>query len=387
MLKISDLLSSRRGRYYLERNQVYLEKNSFIKELKPPREPGILHLLGINTESQVVYMGQQIYADYHFSTMAKIFLLRSLASLENSVVTPLLLWSDTDRAGSDKLMTCIQWPAYPNPITITLAAPGMKNMELRYVTTTPPILSKAFDRLATCLQTKNADLSSKQRLRHIRHEFTTFDSVSLCDVNHHLTGIFLKGHMAFSPNDVFVSRILDSGLLENKIDQILNRICDFIVIFNEEVARAKRCGVDVKLKMLPDDYLPFHYSCPRDNHRIKLSRKEIGGDQFAVGRCRCGNDLTFFLGSKILSAISITQTRRWSLDVTLPLFLNEFLSGVVLGKSSALYGIILNKVLQYLFYESPIPGIIPDALATEGCQSRAPSLMVRYLEGIPCPNP
>jgi hypothetical protein len=59
-------------------------------------------------------------------------------------------------------------------------------------------------------------------------------------------------------------------------------------------------------------------------------------------------------------------------------------SGVVAGKSSAIYGMVLNRVLREALDKEPIPMLVPEDLASsapDGPRLVADSLIVNYLLG------
>jgi hypothetical protein len=68
--------------------------------------------------------------------------------------------------------------------------------------------------------------------------------------------------------------------------------------------------------------------------------------------------------------------------VLLPVFLNDLASGVVGGRSSAVYGMVLNRVLREALGEDPIPMLVPESLVSEdgvGTEPVGKSLVVSYL--------
>ena len=81
-------------------------------------------------------------------------------------------------------------------------------------------------------------------------------------------------------------------------------------------------------------------------------------------RADVGATYRFRLGRRELSFDEIVQTHRWSPDVPLPTLVNDSgeWSGWV-GKSSAIYGMVLNRVLREAFLDKePIPMLVPEGL-------------------------
>jgi hypothetical protein len=101
-----------------------------------------------------------------------------------------------------------------------------------------------------------------------------------------------------------------------------------------------------------------------------------------VARCSsCGTEHRFHLGSTALSADEVTITGRWSPDVTLPALLNDLFSGVVVGQSSGLYGLVLNELVSKVLGGTPIPMLVPENLGKVLAEEAPGSLVYDYLTG------
>jgi hypothetical protein len=88
------------------------------------------------------------------------------------------------------------------------------------------------------------------------------------------------------------------------------------------------------------------------------------------------------LGKDTLSIAEIAQTNRWSPDVCFPVFFNDLVSGFVAGKSSAIYLMILNEVLNKVLDKNPVPILVPESLRLNGNESdQIDSLIYRYFTG------
>jgi hypothetical protein len=120
--------------------------------------------------------------------------------------------------------------------------------------------------------------------------------------------------------------------------------------------------VDPQVHVLPDDYVPLHYACDECGARRRLRHERSAGDHFAAFECSCGAGRRFHLGRGELSLDELEETGRWSTDVTLPLYLNDLAGGAVAGRSSALYGLVLNEVLERALGREPIPMLVPGDL-------------------------
>ena len=182
---------------------------------------------------------------------------------------------------------------------------------------------------------------------------------------------------------MFVSEIVNCGMITDAVNLCLNNIVGFISVFNESDHSLMEMEINPQVKPLAEDYFPLYYACEIDNRRIKLYHKIDGIDHYAVGTCKCGVDYRFFLGSnKSLAVDELAATNRWSPDVCLPLFWNDLVSGVVAGKSSALYGLVLNEVLSRALGKKPVPVLVPKSLGVkESTPSQFDSLIYSYLTG------
>jgi hypothetical protein len=137
--------------------------------------------------------------------------------------------------------------------------------------------------------------------------------------------------------------------------------------------------VNPQVAVLPDDYLPLYYSCDADDRRLRLRHDVTGTEHFAAGTCTCGADYRFPLGGGPLSAEAVTRTDRWSPDVCVTLLQNDLVSGVVAGKSSAMYGLVLNEVLTRVLGREPVPVLVPADLGAAPGSEPTPSLLYQYL--------
>ena len=370
MREIKDLLAYPHEIEFLASQQLFVEPKDFLEQLRKPAQPALVNILKAEHCPSLVYMGQQIYTDYSLSTLSKVMTLRDIATQDRIRITPLLLWMDTDRSGSDKLISRIVWPRREQSISISIAPPGTKKREARYVEIDALVLKKAIDRLGTYLFETHPDAPTRKRYRRLRSLFVAEGISTLRDFNHRLTQFLFQENFDFDPPFVFVSNILNQGVITEAVNQCLNALPDMIAIFNEEIDALKRREISPQVKRLPNDYLPLNYSCPIDFQRIKLRHEIKGADHLATGVCGCGQRFFFNLGSGVLDASEIIETNRWSPDLTLPIFLNDFVSGVVLGKSSALYGIVLNNTIRRVFGKEPVPGLLPRALGQDNSWMR-----------------
>ncbi len=379
MRTLMDLLNSSTGLRFLESNRIFVTPGEFVDRLRSPAQPDLVDFFGVRKDARPVYVGQQIYADYRQSVLNKISALQNLAKEES--IFPFLMWSDTDRAGSDKLIARIVWPDQDKTISISIAPPGTKDAEPRFIDLDTLQLQKAIDRLGTYLfQSATRKRETKSRYRQLRTLFLPERALTLSEFNRQLTHFLLDNHLEFNPRSIFISDIMNRGMITDAINICLNNIIDFIGVFNETVYSMMQMEIEPQVKPLAEDYLPLCYSCEVDNRRLKLHHRLDGTEHFAVGSCKCGADYSFYLGRKSLAIDELARTNRWSLDVSLPIFLNDLVSGVVAGKSSALYGIVLNQVLSKVLGKKAGPVLVPASLgAKENNLRHFDSLIYSYL--------
>ena len=155
-----------------------------------------------------------------------------------------------------------------------------------------------------------------------------------------------------------------------------------IAVFNEAVAELVALDIDPQVRPVDEDYLPLHYSCPTDGSRLRLTHDRSDGHH-GVATCRCGTTYRFDLGRSTLGLGELATTGRWSPDVSLPVHHNDQASGWIVGRSTALYGLVFNAVVEKVMGGRPIPAWIPPELSSGPAagESDAPTLLLEYLLG------
>jgi hypothetical protein len=208
---------------------------------------------------------------------------------------------------------------------------------------------------------------------------------TLGDVNAALSDYLLGAQLGLDLPSTALSTIVARGVLTASVEAYLNALEDVVRAFNEAIATLADAGVDAHLRPLDDDYLPLFESCERCGTRLRLAHERAGADHYAIATCRCGELHRHHLGTSTLTLGELAQSGRWSPDVSLPVHHNELASGWVVGRSSALYGMVFNEVMERVLGLDPIPGFIPAELGGEvdDSDSRAygDSLLLEYLVG------
>jgi hypothetical protein len=386
MSTLAELTESERGAALLREEGVLLDRRSFLEALSPPPADALARLSRPSRRDDgrtrpLVYMGQQLSVDYGRSVLAKLALLSELETTHD--LDACALWGDVDRVGSDKRMTTISWPRTDGRVGVSLAPPGSKDREPRFISVDNRELLKALDRLRTFLGEAEATRRGLERYAHLRDLLSRRSVRTLADLSAEVTDLLLADR-GISLAPVRLSSLLEERDLTEQVEACLNALPRVIEAFNQAVFDLRERGIDPLLHPLADDYLPLRISCASDSTRLPLRRRDEPGGAYAVATCRCGATYRFRLGLRELSFDEIAETHRWSPDVLLPTLVNDLASGVVAGKSSAIYGMVLNRVLREALDKEPIPMLVPEGLtssAADGSWLVADSLMVSYLMG------
>jgi hypothetical protein len=378
MQTLADLMRSPQGQEWLASKDVFTSQQKFAESLKSPAQSDLAVTLGANGR-KLICSGQQLYIDYHQSVLSKILTLREFK--DNPDLFPFFLWVDTDRSGSDNLITKFAWPVDSKKGPIRITPSGMKDIESRFVQLDPVQLRSAIDKLGTHLRQSNVTRkSAKSKYLELRTFFDRERAGILSDFNYQLTYFLLNKHLGYSPESVILSDAINRGLITAEVNLLINHLDEVIKVFNASVQSMQELGIDPQVEIRDQDYLPLFYSCNVDNQRLRLKHVAGSGDHFATGTCRCGEEYRFSLGQGTLSIAEIAETQRWSPDVLMPAFFNDYVSGFVAGKSSALYLLIINDTLQQVLGKTPVPILVPESLSRSNSEpDQVDSLLYDYL--------
>jgi hypothetical protein len=371
---LADLLASAAGRAFLESRGVALERAAFVERVRPPARGGLVDLLGLEPGRAPVYVAHQTHVDFRRSVVSK---LRAARDLDGDPVTSVMLWLDTDRIGSDKASTTVTWPSGEDG-AFRLVPYRLRNLESRFA----PVDSERLDALVAQLGLWAGD-GAEERLRRLAAAVVEGAPATLAEATRALASFLLREQLAFSPPSAFVSTLVARGLLSATLADALGALDDVVRVFNGAVADLVAADVDPQVHPLGDDYLPLNYSCEACGARRRLRHERRGADHFAALDCSCGESRRFHLGRGTeLSLGELAPTGRWSTDVTLPVYVNDLASGLVAGRSSALYGLVLDEVLEKALGRSPIPMLVPEDLAAElRAEPEVDSVLYDYLVG------
>jgi hypothetical protein len=377
---LADLLATLGGREFLQARGVFTEPAEFLERLHPPRSDGIRRRLRLGQGSACVYVAHQLQCDYPRSVVAKFRALRDLA--RGGHVAPVVTWLDTDRAGASKSSTTLTWPGNRQAESLRLVPRRYGELETRFAPVDRERLEAAVSRLGAWTVAASGSEGSGERadrrIRDLADALLRNDVHTLAQTNLAISSWLLRG-LDPEPRPVLVSDLANDGLLTSAVNDAVTVIDDFVAVFNAAVDELRAADVDPQVRRLAPGYLPLRYSCPWDGARCPMTRRRHGADQFAVATCRCGAEHRFHLGSRRLSIDALVASQRWSVDVTLPAYLNDLFSGVVAGRSSALYGLVLNATLEKVLGRTPIPMLVPAELQATNVDREPDGLLYERL--------
>jgi hypothetical protein len=282
-----------------------------------------------------------------------------------------------DRTGSNKLSTSILWPRGGK--SVRMAPQRFKEREPRFV----PVERARLEEVAAQLEAwarSVGDGGAIERHRRLVEALLGEEVATLADANLRLTSVVLREHLGLEVPSILISDIAGRGLLTPAVDAALADLEGFVAVFNAAVDALVAADVDPQVRHLGERYLPLRYSCSNCGARCTLVHRRTGSDHFAEATCRsCGTGHRFHLGAGTPSASEVIASGRWSTDVSLPAYLNDLVSGVVVGRSSALYGLVLNEVVAKVLGGTPVPMLIPGELSSVLEDESPGSLLYEYL--------
>ncbi len=383
MRDLNDLLASPDGRSFLDSQDIFVDKDEFLARLRDPVHPSLTEIYGAK-QPRPVYALQQIYLDCTQSMLDRMALLDQLDGTGDCF--PFFLWIDTDLAGTDALMQRFFWPVFGKKASVRVSAGANAQLELRFVPVETSTIEQGLDKLNTYLsqsftgRKKLTRARARERYEQLRSVFLQHEGGVLSQLNHDVTYFLLNRYADMDPYSVLVSDLLDREVITGEVNLYLNNIDDVIRVFNEAVDHLHSRNIDPKVKPLAEDYLPLNYTCPGCRRRLRLHRQVEGPDTFAVAGCKCGNRSRFHLGAGRLSIDEIVEAGPWSPDVSLTLFMNDYVSGYVGGTSSGIYyGLVMKEVLEKVLQKRRVPILLPQPAPATDDPAPFDSLLYRYL--------
>ena len=375
MRTLEELMASHEGRSLLEMRGVATDEEAFVGSLRPPRLHELSEHLGTPSGAPIVYTAHQVMIDYPESVIAKFRAVQRVGGRPE--VAAAVLWLDLDRAGADRMAVGTVVHGRGGGLQIRLASRRHDHKEVRFVALEQAQVAQTVRKIDAWARQHTAAAGRAARVAQV---LLGGGSGTLGRTNLALSSLLLHEQLGMTVPSALISDLADRGILTQAVNDVVDAVEDVVTVFNAAVGSLVAADVDPQVHYLPADYLPLHYSCDRDDRRCTLSRRRAGADTFAVTTCLCGATYRFHLGSRSMSIDELAATGRWSTDVTLPLYLNNLASGVVVGRSSALYGMVLNEVLEKVLGWVPIPMLVPvDLPAVLARGAEGESLLQRYM--------
>jgi hypothetical protein len=384
LLSAGELLSSQAGRDLLEEAGLFTDADSFAATLRPPLDMRLHELLGLDRNGEdvarPVCFGHQISCDYRRSVARKFAAARELAA--RPPIAPVFVPVDTDRAGADPSSVRVQWgEGTAAPFSTRLVSNKLRSMETRFVPVDEVRLPELLGDAARWFR-KTSGVAPERwepRLERLAEALSDSEIRTLAQANLTVTRVLLHDHVRYDPPCLLLSELAALGFMTTLLTLAVARIDAFVAAYNQAIDSLTRAGVDPQVRSLTDDYLPLHYACPRDQRRERLRHERRGGDHFAVASCHCGAEFRFWMGSGSISLDEVMADGRWSTDVTFALYLGDYVSGILAGQSSALYGLVLAEVARTVLDREPRPTLLPPELASGLEPGESNSLLYDYL--------
>lgn len=378
---LKELQATPEGRDWLLANGVYSELPAFAAALTPPNQPGLAPRRADGSLTPIVFGSQQLYCDYTRSVLGK---LEALQQLEREWGLAVLWeWVDADDAGSDHLITRFGWPISANQPVRLVPVRRAGGLELRWVQLEPHALEGAAHSLRNhvgALGRRGDDAFN--RLRQLETVLCSPPPPILSDLNYKITHLLLQQTIGWSPSNILTSELIRAEWFHTRVEQLLDALPLVIERFNGAIALLESQGINPSVRPLKADFLPLYLSCQQDGRRLPLRREARSGGQYAVAHCpSCGLSYSFWLGGASATLAELVDFGRWSPNLCLPLFVNNCISGMVVGQSSALYGLVLRAVLAGALNERPVPLYAPPSIAPPG--KEPDSLLYRFLFASP----
>ena len=382
MRTLNDLLTTPDGVAFLASNDIWTEPEDFLARLQAPAQSGLIETAEL---PKPVYALQQIYVDCTQSMLDRMRLLEALEAHPDC--HPFFLWIDTDLSGTDALMHRFEWPLFNKKVSVRLSAGAHDSRELRFVPIDLSRIEQALDKINIYMgqsitgRKKVTRSRARAKYEQLQAVFLQQSEGVLSDLNYRVMYFLLNQHAGLNPAPMIVSELLDRHVITGEINTYLNQIDAAIEAFNDAIEALRAADIDPVVKPLAADYLPLNFSCLDCRRRLRLHRERQGRDQFAAANCRCGQEYRFYLGREALSIDAIAQAGAWSPDVSLTLFLNDYVSGYIGGGSSGIYyGLVMKAALEKALHKRRAPILLPQANGSgRDDPSYVDSLLYRYL--------
>lgn len=383
MRSLTDLLATDVGRDFLAERGMYSGRDEFCRQLRAPLSADLATMVGLPHDALLVHIGQQVCTDYHPATASKYAAARLLAEAD---ISPVALWHDAYAAETERYGMRMVLPSGSKQVGVWLASRRLGTGEPRFIPVDADAVEQAMEALGKWVthrmqeQAKDRRQESRARVDHLADAVRSAEVSTLGDFNAAISNFLLRERLEVALPSANLSAMLAAGQLTSSLNGYLERLDDVVAVFNEAVGDLVANDIDPQVAPLADDYLPLRYACADDGTRLVLRHERVGADHFATATCRCGTKHRFHLGSRTLGLGELEATGRWSPDVSLPIHHRDVASGWIVGRSTALYGLVMNSVVEKVLAARPIPGFVPpELLENASSEPSGISLLVDYL--------
>lgn len=177
-----------------------------------------------------------------------------------------------------------------------------------------------------------------------------------------LSNFLFKNTLYFVPKPLLSSNLFHEPGVKHYLKAVLASRKDFIEKVNLSIESLKSKGIATAITPLSEDYLPLFIICPDTKERLRLKYQSKLGQAYAYAYAynRNGKKLCYVIDGNSDWIDSLSEEVDWSVDVTLPILTNNFFSGVIAGRSSALYMMVFRSVMIDLLGIHPIPILVPN---------------------------
>jgi hypothetical protein len=317
------------------------------------------------------FAGQQPYIDYYPAVLAK------LDALEECSDAPFYAFADYAPLGSDPWMARTALPSASAsdgllPLKFYRSMQAQQGKDLRFV---PPPASAVLADLTEKLKgmiTHTAkwlphesfskkDAFARLRLLMIDYEEARGRARNAGEFNS-LWSARVFHRLGFRLPIVSLSELLSSDELLPSIAATLAVFIEHNDLFIESINEAMQFdeGGDLNFSSKSPGHLPLALADPQSGVRRFLRLERSGADYLLVGTK--GMEEVFNVGRADVGALEELLRRltgRWSLDVFAPLFLFRLgIAGIINGRGSIRYSLVLGHVMQRLFGESHAPNLL-----------------------------
>lgn len=377
-MTLAALLAGTAGREWLAAHGVHTDLERFHAGLALPAAPGVAALAGIGDARPVIYVGQQVAADFAHATASKFASARDIAAAGR--VDCVITWHDMDRVGSDRFGMRVVFELGAR-VGVWLAPRKLENCEPRFIAVEPQRLDELFVRARNAVEALSPQYrqAARRRIDVWASSLVAEAPDTIADAARTLGTSLLREQLGVDLPWLYVSALMQATPVHEVLLELLCEHEGVIGAYNAAIDQLRRDDLDPGLRRLDDRWLPLWWSCPASGRRLRLVRVTDGADTYGVvDACPCGQAHRFHLGSRQPSIDELQAAGRWSPDVLLPVLLDELFSGYVAGQSSAIYGLPMRAVLVDALAREPIPAFLPDGAAA-GPPSGPDSLLHAYL--------